>query len=108
MILLFDIIFQSGEFSGDDNSFWTDLFVSILGAGVGAYTTIWVYLESLKKEKIKEESKKKEFEKDKLKYLGLLINNSIKAIELLISGLDKFCQEISLNNINFPLLESTT
>ena len=106
MIFLFDIIFQSGEFSGDDNSFWTDLLVGILGAGVGAYTTIWVYLQSLKKEKLKEEIKKKEFEKDKLRYLQHLINKSLSTIDHLITGLDKFIQTIEEDNITFPELIS--
>ncbi|MDF7818337.1 hypothetical protein P1X15_12050 [Runella sp. MFBS21] len=108
MIFLFDIIFQSGEFSGDDNSFWTDLLVGILGAGVGAYTTIWVYLQSLKKEKLKEEIKKKEFEKDKLRYLQHLINKSLSTIEHLITGLDKFIQTIEEDNITFPELISAS
>lgn len=98
-----NIIFQSGEFYSD-GSFWLDLIVQIVGAVIGAATAIYLFFRQLNSNRLLEETKKSEYEIDKLKYLTTSLDSIIELIQLQISGIEKFISEVSNDFINVPLL----
>jgi hypothetical protein len=98
-----DIIFQSGEFYSD-SSFWSDLIIQVVGAVIGAFVAIYLFFRQLNTNKISEESKKFEYEVDKLKYLATSLDSIIGLIQLQIEGIENFIEEVSKNYIDVPLL----
>ena len=112
MIFLFDIIFQSGEFYDNWVFSLTDIIPEVAGGIIGGLIGVWsavlIFNRTIKKDREKEQEKQKSFEIDKLKYLALLLTNSIKTIENLIKGMDGFREEIQKDSIRFPLLETAS
>ncbi|MFT6836443.1 MAG: hypothetical protein ACJA0H_002493 [Francisellaceae bacterium] len=54
-----DIIFQSGEFYGQDSSFWTNVIAitgAVLGALISGLIAIWVFKRGLKEQKKQEQA----------------------------------------------------
>ncbi|MPR32393.1 hypothetical protein [Salmonirosea aquatica] len=116
-MLLFDIVFKSGEFYGDEGSFWKDyiipVFTAALGAGIGAYVTYRVFRETLKADREKEarqrnEEQEKELrakndlESERLLYLSNLIERSINFMKNLLVAINNFRKELEAQPIEIP------
>lgn len=119
-MLLFDIVFKSGEFYGDEGSFWKDyimpVFTAALGAGIGAYVTYRVFRETLienrkteARQRLKEQESelriKNDLENERLLYLHHLVSNSIKFTEFFRDSLNKFYSDFEKDEMIVPQLD---
>ena len=86
----FDFVFKSGEFYGDDGSFWGNLTVELLGAALGAVVTVGLFVWALWNGKNKESEAKNDIENERLLYPHHLVSNSIMFTEHFRDSLNKF------------------
>jgi len=85
-----DIIFQSGEFSGQDSSIWTNLisiFSALLGAVISGVIAIWIFKRGISEQLQKEANTQKErFEElesyffNIIEFMNLTINQQVAEI----------------------------
>ncbi|MPR32392.1 hypothetical protein [Salmonirosea aquatica] len=128
-MLLFDLVFKSGEFYGDEGSFIQDFIIAVVGAGIGAYVTFRVFRETLKadrekenraraeekekearqrgEEKEKELKAKNDLENERLIYLHYLVRSSIWFTEDYINNLNQFNRDFEKNRSKIPSLLKT-
>lgn len=104
MITLLDIVFQSGEFINPDNSWVTDLLVTIVGAAIGAGATIIALYFTFKHDKRKEEERRIQFQIEKVRYFQSLIKNVQKGLVSQIDNLKVFADTVKANPLEIPLL----
>ena len=105
MPFLYDIVFQDGEFFYDTSSsviekFWT-FFVSFCGIGI---PLILFYL-GLRLDKKRENKRKIDRQEDNLKYFAILIENILTLSSIQATNCVTVATKISINPIEFPLLE---
>lgn len=104
MTSVFDIVFQSGEFINPEKSWLTDLFVTTIGAAIGAGATITALYFTFKHDKKKEEKRRIQFQIEKLRYFQILIKNIVKVLTIQIDCLKTFSETINANPLEIPLL----
>lgn len=106
--LLFDLVFKSGEFYGDEGSFWKDfimpVFTAALGAGIGAFVTWKVFRDTLKAGRDNELNTTNKLERERLLYLDFLITNSISFMQSYLKGMKMFIDAIKPKAIEMPPL----
>jgi hypothetical protein len=106
-----DIIFKFGEhyYNSDDNSFWIQFGLTILGGFLGFGFALYIYYISIKREKKEQDNNLTIANKNKLKYHKLLIENLIKSTENQINSINKYKinQEKDLLNAIPPRLVIT-
>ena len=97
MYFLFQIYFQSGDFYNEPGSFWTDLFISIVGAALGAFLGIcgaWkLYLVQVNRDR-----------EDNLKYNASLIRSVVGKIGRQAENCTTYAKENFGNSTDVPLL----
>jgi hypothetical protein len=90
---MFDLIFQSGEFTGGESSFWSDLAVSVLGGAVGAFVgvggAIFVYYKQTIDANKLREYEQYELKKNKINYTKLLLGKIARFNEFTIPELER-------------------
>ncbi len=88
----------------DINSWWLDLFNTIIGAAIGTGATIWALYRTFKNDKQKDETKRIQFQKEKLKYLQSLIRSIEKGLPIQIEHFKTYANKIRENALKLPLL----
>ncbi|GAB4007112.1 hypothetical protein GCM10028808_10360 [Spirosoma migulaei] len=101
-----DIVFQFGEFIGEDGSFWTDLIVGLVGSIVGGFIgtggAIWLYYRQVRDQKTKEDANRSQIQTDKLKYLHNLLNSIILATDTSIEAIVKQYKAVEAHPTHLP------
>jgi hypothetical protein len=85
-LIFIDIIFQKGDFYNSDSEWWLDLLNAVVGAAIGSGVTVWALYQTFKRDKQKEESRRIQFQKEKIQYLQSLLRSINKSIELQIDA----------------------
>jgi hypothetical protein len=104
---MLNIIFQFGDFlseGGESNSWWLDLLNSVIGAAIGSGATIWALYRTFKQDKKKEEVKRIQFQKEKLKYFQSLLRTITSGLKLQIEHFKSYAIKIKNNPVDLPLL----
>jgi hypothetical protein len=99
------IIFQFGEFTGDESSFLSDLFVAIVGAFIGTGGAILVYYWQSKDQNEKEAKNRYNIQSDQLKYLYYLLDSVTLATDKMIEVLDEFYKNVNFKPTEIPPLK---
>ena len=96
---LLDMTFQFGGFypTGEDSNWWLDLLNTIIGAAIGSGATIWALYRTFKQDKKKEEEKRVQFQKEKLKYLQSLFRTINIDLRLQIQHFKEYSEKIKSN-----------
>lgn len=101
---MMDLIFQSGEFSGGDSSFWGDLTVSVIGGAIGAFIgvlgAVYVYYKQTIDASRQREYEQYELKKNKINYTGLLLDKISRFDEYTIPALEKLLKRKYLSPLN--------
>lgn len=108
MTLLFDIVFQSGDFYNQDSNWYVDLLNTIIGAGIGSGVTVWALYRTFRQDKRNDETKRIQFQKEKIKYLQSLVRSILKNLKLQIGYYKTFADKIKENPFDLPLLQQVT
>ncbi|WP_300661513.1 hypothetical protein [Fluviicola sp.] len=67
-------IFEYGGYYSDGGGSWVvDLTIAIVGAAIGSGATVFTWYKTLKQDKKKDEDRRLQFQKEKVKYLQSLI-----------------------------------
>lgn len=82
-----------------------DLATTIIGTGIGAGVTVWLFYEAIKNENRKERGRKLGLQKEKMQYFQALVIEIIKSLGMQIPYLDEFSQEVKSNPAELPLLK---
>ena len=101
-----NIIFQFGEFTNEDSSFWADLAIAVVGAFIGTGGAIWLYYRQTRDQKKKEDDNKVEVQKDKLRYLRNLLKDVILSIEKFSAQLLEFHDNVISYPTHLPQLKT--
>ena len=105
MTKVLDITIQFGDFFREgDNNWWLDLLNTIIGAAIGTGATIWALYRTFKNDKHREEIKRLEFQKEKIKYLQSLIRSVQTGLHEQILHFKSYAEKIKQNPIELPLL----
>ena len=96
-----NIIFQFGEFSGEESSKLVDLLIQIVASLIGAGSAILVFWLGLKNEREKEAKQKLEITHDKLRYVNYLLNGTLIDIRSQVKKIEQFIDEQSENLSKF-------
>lgn len=105
MTFALDILFQSGDFySAETSSWWLDLLNTIIGAGIGSGVTIWALYRTFWQDKLNDDNKKVEFQKEKLRYFQSLIRSINKDIQAQTEHFKKFSDTVKADPLELPLL----
>lgn len=99
-----DIVFQFGEFTGEDSSFWSDLLIQLSGAIIGAVVAVWLFFRQIKSQKDKEEADKIQLHKDRLQYLDFLLKDATLLIDRLVNSLELFSTSVKKDPSILPRL----
>lgn len=105
MTLLLDIIFQSGDFYNQDNSWFFDLLNTTIGTVIGSAVTVFTLYLTIRYDKNKEAKKQTQFQKEKIKYLRSLVDNIMEQLKTQIGYYKDYAEVIEKNPINLPLLK---
>jgi hypothetical protein len=106
LTILLGIVFQLGDFYNQNTSnSWFDILNTIIGALIGSGVTIWVLYRTFRQDKKKDETRRVQFQKEKIKYLQSLVKNTISALEKQIENFKTFSDIIKQVPLNIPLLK---
>jgi hypothetical protein len=101
---MLDLIFQNGEFSGGDSSFWGDLTVSVIGGAIGAFIgvlgAVYVYYKQTIDASKQREYEQYELKKNKINYTQLLLDKISRFNEYTIPELEKLLKRKYLSPLN--------
>ena len=86
------------------NSWWLDLLNTIIGAVIGTGATIWALYRTFKNDKHKDETKRIQFQKEKLKYLQSLLRSIEKGLPIQIEHFKTYANAIRQNRLELFLL----
>lgn len=106
---LFDIVLQFGDnFSSNGESSWgLELLNTILGAAIGSGATVYVLYRTIKQDKINEEGRRKQFQKEKLKYFQSLVGDITVSLPSQIEAFKSYANEIESQPLELPLMSYT-
>lgn len=105
MFSLLQITFETGNlYPPSESSWWLDLLNAVIGAAIGSGATIWALYRTFKNDKKKEEEKRIQFQKEKLKYLQSLIRSIEAGLRLQIDHFKTYAEKIISNPVDLPLL----
>ncbi len=104
MSSLLQIVFQSGDFYNEANSFWSDFFISILGALVGTLTALWVFMLTVKHDRKKEKEKEEKIISQRLHYFSSMIDSIADTVSKQSKHIKEFCQKQRNDTLNIPLI----
>lgn len=96
--------FQSGEFHGNEESFWKDFF----SVGIPVFVTILIFIGDKILQRRKEEKQKSEKEKERLIYFSTLIKGAEGVVEKQITICEELSSAIKQNPIVIPEIRTTT
>ncbi len=85
-------------------NWWLDLLNTIIGAAIGSGATIWALYRTFQNDKQKDEDRRVQFQKEKLKYLQSLIRSIEKGLPLQIEHFKTYADKIRKNSVDLPLL----
>jgi hypothetical protein len=105
MTLLFDIVFQSGDFYNQDQGWLSDFLNTIIGTVIGSAVTVLTLYLTFRYDKIKDEKKQIQFQKEKIKYLQSLVRSILIDLKSQIGYYKSYGEEIANNPVNLPLLK---
>jgi hypothetical protein len=108
MNILLDIVFQSGDFYNEGNSWLMDLLNTIIGAGIGSGVTVWALYKTFNQDKRNEEERRIQFQKQKIKYFQSLIRSILKDLKLQIDYYKTFADKLRENLVDLPLLQQVS
>lgn len=95
---------QNSE-QNDCAEFLKDLVVEMAGAFLGGLVAIYIFLRQQKGEKIKEENKKKNEDKERVMYMKELSKSTVNVTRPWAEGLINVSDSIKANNEEIPLLK---
>jgi hypothetical protein len=102
--ILLDIIFQSGDFFNQDQGWLQNFLITTLGAAIGSGATIWAVYLAFNQDKKKDEWKRIQFQKEKMKYLQSLIRNINRDLRIQIDAFKTQSDTINAAPLNLPRL----
>ncbi|MFM9952189.1 MAG: hypothetical protein ACKV1O_29935 [Saprospiraceae bacterium] len=88
----------------DWREFWSNLFVEVMGAFVGAGAAILIFYNQIKHDRKKEAGKKIEEQKENNFYLNSLIQSTLNRVTKQREAIKKFYEEIESNPIEIPII----
>jgi len=107
MITILDIVFfQSGQFVNSSSSWIMEFIQTIIGAGIGSGVTIWALYTNIKYDRIKEEEKRQNFQKEKVKYFQSIVKAINGDLNIQLINLKNFIEKTNTNSIELPMLDS--
>lgn len=108
MTTLLQIIFQSGDFYNEGNSFWSDFLLNAFAALIGTATALLVFYLSIRSEKKKNIDNETKTINQRLHYFYSLAksitDNAIKQGEYIM----EFYKEQEQDDLNIPLIKLLT
>lgn len=104
MTALLQIIFQSGEFNNEGNSFWSDLLINVFGALVGTLTALWVFMLTVKHDRKKEKEKDEKIISQRLHYFSSMIDSIADTVSQQSKHIKEFCEKQRKDSLNIPLI----
>lgn len=102
--MLFDIVFQSGEFYGESSNTLEFIFQVIsesIGAFIGAGAAIWLFYKQNKQDKTNEAASKIGKAQDDINYISFLIEDVVTDQETQNVKLDTYLSESRANRVHF-------
>ena len=106
MTSLLQIIFQSGEFYSEGNSFWTDFLINVSGALVGTWTALWVFTIQVRHERKKDKEKEDKVINQKLHYFSSMVDSIYDLANKQSEHLKTFYEKQKTDTLIIPLLTS--
>lgn len=104
MTKLLQIIFQSGDFYNEGNSFWTDFFINVFGALIGTLTALWVFTKQVRHERKKDKEKEDKLIGQKLHYFSSMVDSIYDLTNKQSDHLKLFYEKQRTDVLNIPLL----
>ena len=108
MMILLQILFQSGDFYNEGNSFWSDFLINAFGALIGTATALIVFYLTIRYEKKKNTENETKIINQRLHYFYSMAksisDNAIKQGEFIM----EFYKELEVNDLNIPLIKLLT
>jgi len=98
------IVFQSGDFYNEGNSFWTDFFINVLGALIGTLTALVIFLLTVKHDRGKEKEKEDKTISQRLHYFSSMIDSINETVRKQSNHLKIFYETQRKDTLNIPLV----
>lgn len=105
VIFLCDLVSQkTAELPKQESNWWPDLLNAIIGSLIGLGVTVWALYRTFRKDKEKDEQKRIQFQREKIKYFQVLVASTITALKLQVEAFKKMSDDINKNPLFLPLL----
>ena len=102
MTTLLQIIFQSGDFYNEGNSFWTDFFINVFGALIGTLTALGVFTLQVKHDRKKEKEKEGKLIRQKLHYFSSMVDSIFELAKKQSDHIKTFYEIQRTDTLNIP------
>lgn len=98
------IVFQSGDFYNEGNSFWTDFSINAFGALIGTLTALVIFLLTVKYDRKKEKEKEDKTISQRLHYFSSMVDSINDTVEKQSNHLKDFFEKQRKDTLNIPLI----
>lgn len=95
-----------GYYAGEGGSWITDLIIAIAGASIGSGVTVWALYRTFKQDKKKEEERRLQFQREKLKHFQSHIDGILSDLKTQNEFYKEFSVTLEKDFFNIPLLRS--
>jgi len=101
---LLQIIFQSGEFYNENNSFLGDFLINALGALIGTLTALAIFLLTIKHDRKKEKWNEEKTTSQRLHYFSSIMDSITDTVKKQSDCLKEFFEKQRQDILNIPLI----
>jgi hypothetical protein len=98
------IVFQSGDFYNEGNSFWTDFFINVFGALIGTLTALVIFLLTVKHDRKKEKERENNTIGQRLHYFSSMVDSINETVKKQSNHLKEFFENQRKDTLNIPLV----
>lgn len=98
------IVFQSGDFYNEGNSFWTDFFIIVFGALIGTLTALVIFLLTVKHDRKKEKERENKTIGQRLHYFSSMVDSINETVIKQSNHLKEFFENQRKDTLNIPLV----
>ena len=92
-----NILFQFGEFNGEESSKWVDFFIQFFSSLIGAGSAILVFWLGMRNDKKKQKINTLELTHEKLKYINFLLNGVLSDTQKQTASINLYINEQKKN-----------
>lgn len=105
MKILFCVLqYQFCDFYSQTNNLLSDLLNTVIGAAIGSGVVVWALYRNFREDKQRDETKRIQFQKEKIKYLQSLVRSILSDLKVQIDWDKEFVEKIREKPIDLPLL----